>query len=747
MTVSTACRTMRLNLPLDRPHAGMPMGNGEMGVLIFGSGAELELCISLASCWDHRFGRHLLRPFPYQELKALHDQSDVGVINAEFWRRTNRLPMDSDPTVAWWTSSRVGGGRFRLRLIGFASWIELEYGTGTISAQVGGGVVRFDIDLDVNRLWIDDPAGLIASVEAEPMWDRMSGFYMAQGYLPPDRVRTGDSIGWHQPMPDDPGFYAVMRRTDGGWALDAGLDRVGIPPADMPSSDRAGTVLANAGWWSRYWDLVPEIGLPDQFYVRFYRFALYKFAAATHPSGKACSLQGPWLEDYQPAPWSCDYHFNVNVQQVYTLAFQIGAADHLRPLFDLLESGQFMAEMRRNAEMQFGIDNGLILCHAVDDRGAACGGISTGSMLDQVCGGWTALLYWWHYRSTGDLDTLRRRGYPFMRGVMRSIESVLEYSDGRPSIPLAPSAEYGYTFKITIDGRSCDQNLGRDPSNLLTCTHELLKALIAASEALGLPIDPRWEELRRHLPRFSMIDGKVAIWRGQDLDICHRHHSHLSMIYPFDLVDELDKAESQAVDRAIDHWIACGTGRWSEWCYPWAAIIHARWGMPDSALMLLEQWRRLFVNEAMATVYLPQFRGISSHRRSDMERPRQTSEIMQLDGTMAGASALLEMLVHERGGVVRIFPGIPGEWPDASFARIRLGRLEVSATRSGGRTLQWAIRSPVAETVVVEPWPGSSMVQVDLQPGIEWTVAGAEPDEGSTRSGIDAGATDPSCRG
>ncbi|MDP2059074.1 MAG: hypothetical protein Q8J97_04995 [Flavobacteriaceae bacterium] len=54
-----------LPFPLDRPHAGMAMGNGELGILVFGTGQVLELCVSLASCFDRRYGRWLETPCPY----------------------------------------------------------------------------------------------------------------------------------------------------------------------------------------------------------------------------------------------------------------------------------------------------------------------------------------------------------------------------------------------------------------------------------------------------------------------------------------------------------------------------------------------------------------------------------------------------------------------------------------------------------------------------------------------------------
>jgi hypothetical protein len=59
----------------------------------------------------------------------------------------------------------------------------------------------------------------------------------------------------------------------------------------------------------------------------------------------------------------------------------------------------------------------------------------------------------------------------------------------------------------------------------------------------------------------------------------------------------------------------------------------------ESPLLLMKIWREVFVNEGWATVYLPKFPGVTAHRRSDQKKPRETNEIMQLDGTFAAATA------------------------------------------------------------------------------------------------------------
>jgi hypothetical protein len=313
-------------------------------------------------------------------------------------------------------------------------------------------------------------------------------------------------------------------------------------------------------------------------------------------------------------------------------------------------------------------------------------------VLDPACCAWIAQLYGRYYEYSGDLDFLKERAFPFIKGIMRGYEEMLEEHNGRLSIPLSISAEYGAG------------HAGRDPSYQLAAAHMLADYLIEASQILNRAPEPVWLDIKQRLPRFTIVEGKdpynretekrIAIWEGQDLDVCHRHHSHLAGIYPFETLSEPPPEEAEIIDNTIDHWIMKGMGQWSEWCIPWAAIIYTRLGFSEAPMILFDMWKKIFVNEGLATVYLPRSRGIIAHRRNDLKKPKATSEIMQLDGTMGTATALLEMLAHRRGETIYLFKGIPEEWRDVSFKNIHLpggftisGKLDENITvrsRDGG---------------------------------------------------------------
>jgi hypothetical protein len=698
------------------------MGNGNFGAMVWGR-ERLHITVNRADFWDHRGGELIVPGTTYKGLVEVAQKQGCG----EPLKKA--IPRDTFPDNVF-KPQRLPVGRFEFSFAAgvFPVSAGLEYESGTVTVNLSDGS-RIELDLGLNEpvLLLRDDAGAITGVEIKPAWDfpQSREWLEKYGFVQPERFRQTGSVGWAQSCPADPSLACVCVKRKGGYAiaLELGADNaLSLRDTGKTLAELDGNKLLdrNRAWWSKYWADAPEITMPDEWFNRFFKYSLYKFAAATHPNGYACGLQGPWIEEYQKAQWSGDYHFNVNVQQVYSLAFASSKLEHLLPLFDMIESKPFQAALKHNARVMFGIDDALWFTHAVDDRGQQCGWLIPGSVLDPACGAWTAQLYWQFYKYSGDLEFLKNRALPFIQGIMRGYEAMLEKYESRLSIPLAISAEYGCS-------NSDVGQAGRDPSYQLASIHMLADILLEASEILGLVPRPVWQEIKKLIPEYTLIGNSgsehIAIWEGQDLDVCHRHHSHLACIYPFDTLKNISPEQHHIIDNSIDHWIAKGMGEWSEWCYPWAAIIQARLGFKEAPALLLNIWKEVFVNESLATVYLPKFRGLSAHRRTDMFKPKETSEIMQLDGTMAGATAILEMLVHEEQGVVHVFPAVPDEWLNISFKNIRLpGAFLISAERKNGKLTSLIIKSLKGGTVKLKTDDNLTPLQLQFSPGEKKSV-------------------------
>jgi hypothetical protein len=676
------------------------MGNGNMGAMVWGN-ENLFVTVNRADFWDHRGGELIMEGNNYRRLVAAIDPNDGAAVD-------NAYIVQEFPENVW-KPQRLPVGRFEFIPKAGVKLLqaELVYKSGEIIISTNTDhKIKLSHGIKENVLHIGDSGKIIEKVILKPSWDfeKSREFLSRFAFKAPEIINQNGLTGWIQPCPEDPSLASVCKDVENGFiiALALGKDNGAALKNVVCSIERVSGLLQefiedNAAWWRKYWQGTPEINFPDDFYNSFFKYALYKFAAATNPSSPLPSaLQGPWHEEYQNAQWSGDYHFNINIQQIYTIAFGAGKLEHLMPLFNMVESKSFMDNMRHNAHAMFGINDGQLLTHAVDDRGFQCGWIGTGSTLDQACGGWLAQLYWLYYKYSLDEEFLLERAYPFMTAILRVYEEMLEEHDGKFSIPLAISAEYGCR-------NPNGQRAGKDPSYQFACIHMLLNALLEASKILKIQPKPKWLEMKEKVPPYTLIEEegqysknkRIAIWENQDLEYCHRHHSHLACIYPFDTLGDINSPEKdEIVNNSIDQWVLKGMGEWSEWCIPWAAIIHTRLGFHESPAILLNIWRELFINEGMSTVYLPRLRGLTVHRRNDMLKPKESNEVMQLDGTMSGATAMMEMLAHTHSGITNVFHGVPDKWKNVSFKNILLpGPLSISASRKNGKINEMCVES------------------------------------------------------
>lgn len=695
--------------PISRTHCGLALGNAAFGVLVWGD-ERLNLTLGHRDFRDRRGGLQWPEGVTYADMVKAYDVQDRSKLDgAASLKRPKHLE--------YFNPRRLPVGRFELSLRDGAklSKATLDLCRGRLKIAVetkDGGKETLELVAGIrdDMALILDKGNLIEAVHCRPSWEWVGETLAACQYLPPEPLATDRLSGWTQTCPEDPAITVFVGKVKPGvLGVFSGLGADGA--AARAEAERAMAKFEATGvrrflaesdaWWKKYWEGVPEISIPSKYFMTFSDYALYKFGCATNPDrgGGASGLQGPWTEEYQFPPWSCAYTLNVNIQQIYAAGFPSGRFDHVRTLFDMLESEKFMNSMKRNARLLFGIEDGLLIFQNVDDQCNYCFNISPAGVLDFAITGWLAQLYWLYYRYTGDEKFLRERAWPFMFGAVRCFEEALErQSDGTLAIPIGISAEYGITFD---NGKA--QNVGRNPSWILANARALATVMIEAAKILGKPPHPAWREILEKLPPYALVGEKgeerIGIWEGQDLDVCHRHHSHLSSIYPFDTLGEMSSDARKILDNSIDHWIEKGMGEWSEWCFPWASIIHSRLGFRETAFALLDIWRKVFVNEGLATVYFPaRTRGITVHpkgrRKGLAEKPVGELEIMQLDGTMAGLTALYELLVHEKAGTVYVFPAVPEEWRDAAFENIRVpGAFEIGAERKNGATRQVEIHS------------------------------------------------------
>lgn len=720
--------------PLPRPHTGVLLGNGVQGLLIWGNDT-LKLTVGRAGFWDHRGGNAFTSRITYQALRALLEANDEPGLRQAF------APTN---TPAGLFPHQIGGGRLELRFPhGLRpSTARLDTGNGLLTITLRnpqGKLAQVQIRqaMDAELAWIE--LGDLGHVDVLllPSWHYVGPQLSALGCAPPERWGNAAGGGFCQYLPEDDPLALAWHRRGGTLVLATALgpDARRTAETRVAEADLAQAARRADAWWAAYRADLPRVELPDAGLQHSWDYGVYKLAGLTTPGGVAATLQGPWIEEYQLPPWSCDYHFNVNIQMIYWPCLVTGRFAHLQPLWELLAG--WMPQLQANGRAFFGADDAMLMPHAVDDRCAAVGAFWTG-MIDQGCAAWMAQLAWLHASYSGDRQILREVAWPLLTGAFAGYWAMLEPRDGRLSLPVSVSPEY--------HGASMHA-WGRDASFQLAALHMLARVLPEAAAWLGAPVDPRWERARNEVPPYSRVpvappprDGpdapprwRIALWEGQDLAESHRHHSHLAAIYPFATLDPADPAEQPTIMESMRHWVAMGAGNWTGWCMPWAATLCARVGWADAALAWLHWWRWAFTNEGHGTLHDAAFPGVSSFSATVpnwRHDPDTTREVMQIEAGMGVLTAIAELLVQCRNGEIVVLPQLPQRWRDLRFDGLwteggfrigatvvegQLREVRVTATRDGTLRLRHGIAGP---------W--QSGAQRDAQPFLHTTMRAGE---------------------
>ncbi len=668
--------------PLTRPHTGLLFGNGTMGVMVYGEGNTLRVCIGRSDVWDHNGGVDWGNQ-TFEKICEVLDKKDEEALTKLF------PPSQKGPTII-----PIGRVEFDLPkdYILRDGEIDLRSGIGFINIQTGdesNAAMVMVNSLKKNVFCINLNFGGVKgrSVSA---WDSIGETLKGRGFKAAQKndAKNKRSGGWYQALPNDPGYYC-------GWEISDRQILISVEVDDAKKTGKAKVeenfakfdIFKEREKLSKFWEeknsSLPYINIPDESLTELYNYGIYKFIIATCMSKVACGLQGPWIEDYQLPPWASDYHFNINVQMCYWPAYQSGLLDSLLPVFNMLK--KWKPRLRFNAKKFIGINDGYMLPHAVDDMGKCMGNFWTG-MLDHGCTMWMATMMYRYFDYSNDVAFMKSNGFDFMKGAFNVFYAMLkEEKDGSLSLPFGVSPEFG--------GASMNA-YGKNPSFQLAVAHRLTQDLVAAAKALKEDIDPRWLKLLKKLPKaciFNHPNGskQIGLWEGKNLDVSHRHHSHLGAIAPFDVIDCEDPAWRKIVNDSITNWIYWGQAMWTGWCITWASMLHTHMGNGDMSAMFLKMFNDVFTNEGGGTLHDTFAAGISLFGMSvlpdeaEKEKFAKRGEIMQLDGGMGAVAALFEMLVMEKNDVIHIFRGYPKRWAHGAFDNVMTKHgLRIGAARA-----------------------------------------------------------------
>jgi len=678
-------------LPPARWEHGFPLGNGELGVMMWGDGAPLAFTLDKADLWDLRCDTsYLAQPeFNYATLVRLVNEKRFAEVDEIFEDRQRR-----DNPVG---PTKISIGRAELRLgkpLGYECRLELA--TGTVEGFIQTEAARHQVQAFVYRqknvfCLRATGAGPGAELRLIPLAE-MNSTLAKLNHPRPQLEKDGDVHVLLQSIPEGPAYAVAWNGTgpDFFLAVESASSAAEAAAKAKATRDRAAAQGFDAlraehvRAWAEFWSGA-AVYLPEPKIEFLWYYGQYLLASSARRGSLPPGLQGLWPMDGVMPPWRGDYHGNMNVQETFWPACDGGHLDLLDSWCDLMNDS--IPAAQKFTRRFFGSEGTFWICATLPRYTIVPGWHTVQYAWSNS--GWLGSLAWMRWRYSMDRQWLAETGYPVVAEIFKFYRANLrKEADGRLHIPVSSSPEYR---------GSKPEAWGKDPNIDIALIRRTCDWVVEMEEALGKSeLTSSAKEVRAQLVAYHLTARKeLCLWAGKPLDESHRHPSHLMAIHPaMDLT--IDDTDARAtINASLEQYFSLGQYRWAGHTYGQMASFGAVLGRGEFAydclLHLSEYWlgpNGLHFNRDFRRT------GVSHFQGSSLAFTMETN---------CGASAgLSDMLVQGWRDTLRIFPAVPQHWPNAAFRDLLTeGAFRVSAVRRERRTT-W-LRSMGAQR---KPFPG-----------------------------------------
>ena len=159
--------------------------------------------------------------------------------------------------------------------------------------------------------------------------------------------------------------------------------------------------------------------------VLYFQYGRYLLIASSRDGSLPANLQGVW-NNSTSAPWSADYHVNINLQMNYWPAETTNLTETTAPLFDYVDS--LVPPGEQTAQEMFG-NRGWVMHNETTPFGFTGVHDWPTAFWFPEAGAWMAQHYYEHYLFTRDADFLRQRAYPMLKV---AVPVLVRRARGRP---------------------------------------------------------------------------------------------------------------------------------------------------------------------------------------------------------------------------------------------------------------------------------------------------------------------------
>ncbi len=720
---------LNLQAPVRDWYEGIPLGNGQLGALIWGQDNLLTVKLDRLDIWDEQCNPLFkTNEFNWKTIQKYRESGNFERIHEIFEEHYFNQPpthiamgklelilhKDAKATI------------FELDLAQAEADVHFQDGTRVkaiasatepvIMILVPGKLEGFDIWAPgKNNTWMEIlgyPSPVMGQDETACWYEQSIQKVITYGYTGTDTVKAWKFVVFARKMfVGNETLIAITvtsSQTDGTNPLEAARART-----DKALGMGYDKIMSrHKEFWTSFWG-TSSIDIPDKAILQHYYLTRYFFGSSSRPGFPAmAALMSIWPDNKMIPAFKNNFHNDLETQVQYQSYQTAGNFEEGRELFEYL--WDLLPTFRAYSRSFY--ETGGAAVPGVMTYG---GNPTTGWIqytLSPTMSGWFGWLFYLHWRYTQDREFLETRAYPWCAEIAECWRGLLkEGKDGVLRLPLSSSAEiFSKTPRAWLKPNS---NQDRD----LMEVH--LLGLAEMADVLGKTEEAtRWRTLAGKLGPRHVDEYNILMWsENEKVTQSHRHFSSVMSIWPFNtLTVEGNDRDKQIIAATMKQFDKLGDGAWMGFSWPWMSSIRSRVGDVESAYKHLDLFVKGWITRN------------GFHMNSDLQgivHKMRPPGYFTIEANLLANQAVHDMLLQSwapsiglgEAGIVRLFPATPWSWHDASFDNLRAeGGFLVSAKRVNNATVWFKITADADGLLRVRDnfggrplkWVGAEMTKV-----------------------------------